>query len=90
MNSKNICTGAVTRHNRRVETEKSAIDFIDATYEASQWFKTMNIDELEDHRVRNKNDSDHNTIVADIMIKEIKADYQYETSDWNYRAAPEK
>ena len=90
MNAKDICTGRITRQNRRVDTEKSAIDFILSTYEASLWFRSMTIDEVEDLRLRNKNDSDHNTIIAELSITEIKAQNQVKSSDWNTKAAPEK
>ena len=90
MNSRDICTGVVTRQIRRIETEKSAIDFVVATYEAGQWVSEMSIDEIGEYRVRNKNDSDHNTIVADIDINGVTTEYKTKTSDWNYKAAPEK
>ena len=91
MNEQDICTGVVTRQNRRKETEKSAIDFIVATYSASQWFQSLKIDELGDYRIRNKNDSDHNTIIAGITIKaEQAAAPMKKESDWNYRAPAAK
>ena len=90
MNSKDICAGVVTRQNRNRESEKSAIDFVVATYEASQCISKMSIDELGEHRVRNKNDSDHNTILAEINLNGIKPEYETKTSDWNYKAGPEK
>ena len=90
MNAKDICKGRITRQNRRVETERSAIDFVLSTYEASLWFGSMTIDEVGDHRLRNKNDSDHNTIIAELSITEIKTQYEAKASDWNIKAAPEK
>ena len=90
MNAKDICVGVVTRQNRKKESEKSAIDFIVATYEASQWFKSMTIDELGEFRLRNKNDSDHNTVIAEIQMREIETVKETITSDWNYKATPEK
>ena len=90
MNTKDRCSGVITRQNRKKETEKSAIDFIVATYDASQWFRQMTIDEAGDHRVRNKCESDHNTILAEITINGIKTEKTTKTSDWNYKAAPEK
>ena len=53
MNDEAICEGKITRQNRKNEDEKSAIDLIIATYEASQWFRRMIIDELEERRMRN-------------------------------------
>ena len=90
MNGRGICEGVVTRQNRKVETEKSAIDFIVASYEASLWFQSIKIDELGEHRVRNKNDSDHNTIIADVWIKRMEVEEEKKNTDWNYKASPEK
>ena len=68
MNGKDICKGVITRQNRRVLSEKSAIDLVVATYEASKCIHKMLIDELGDHRVRNKNDSDHNTVIVEMKL----------------------
>ena len=70
MNGKDICKGVVTRQNRRISSEKLAIDFIVASYEASLCFHSMIIDESGDHRIRynNKNDSDHNTVIASLAM----------------------
>ena len=90
MNDEAICEGKITRQNRKNEDEKSAIDLIIATYEASQWFRRMIIDELGEHRMRNKNDSDHNTITACIdIISGTKKKGAIKT-DWNLKAPEEK
>ena len=89
MNKENVCKGVVTRQNRKRTEEKSAIDFIVASYGASQCFNSMLIDESGDLRIRNVNDSDHNTIVAGISLNEVpKAPIKCVT-DWNFRAPPE-
>ena len=61
-----------------------------ATYQASQWFRKMTIDEVGDHRVRNKKESDHNTILAENSLHGIKTEKKTKSSDWNYKAQPEK
>ena len=89
MNGKSMCKGTITRQNRRKEDEKSAIDFVLTTQAAEKWVKKMLIDEDGVHRITNKNDSDHNTIIIDLRVnKPIK---QTEVkSDWNYKASEEK
>ena len=56
--------------------------------EAGQWVSEMSIDEIGEHRVRNKNDTI--CIVDEIDLNEVKTEYETKTSDWNYKAAPEK
>ena len=90
LNKQQICKGVTTRQNRCKEEEKSAIDFVVASYEASQWFQSITIDEIGDYRIRSKNDSDHNTIIANLSIRAIREEIDKGESDWNYRAAPEK
>ena len=86
MNKENLCNGVVTRQNRKKTNEKSAIDFIVATYGASQCFKSMHIDELGDIRIKNVNDSDHNTIVAGLFLNNVSKDLQKGVTNWNFRA----
>ena len=68
INGTEKCKGSVTRQNRKNEAEKSAIDLVAATYQASQWIISMVIDEIGDYRMRNKNESDHNTILIDVEV----------------------
>ena len=90
MNKSDICQGVVTRQNRKKLDETSAIDFILATYDASNWFTEMTIDELGEYRMRSKNESDHNTITASITINRLKAEHTDKSSDWNLNAPEEK
>ena len=90
MNERDICQGTITRQNRRKEVEKSAIDLIIASYEASSWFSEMKIDEIGEYRIRNKNDSDHNTIIANIKMGKLRKDNIDQVTDWNFKAPEEK
>ena len=90
MNGKSVCKGVITRQNRKNEAETSAIDFVLSSYEASTWIKSMVIDECGDLRIRSNNESDHNTIMIDMMIESIDLGGNKVTSEWNKRASPEK
>ena len=50
----------------------------------------MNIDELGEHRMRNKTESDHNTIIAEIQIKKIQKEGVTSVTNWNLKAPEEK
>ena len=90
MNGTKKCRGKVTRQNRKNQAEKSAIDLVTATYQASQWITGMVIDEIGDYRMRNKNESDHNTILIDIEITKEKKSRHNKRTTWNLRASEEK
>ena len=81
MNSAGICRGVITRQNRAREEEKS---------KASILFKYMKIDEVGEYRMRNKKESDHNTIMAEIQVMNEQANKGSNKLDWNFKAPPEK
>ena len=72
MNKHDTCIGTITRQNRKKQEEKSAIDLVIASYEVSSWFSEMKIDEIGEYRIRNKNDSDHNAIIATINMRKLE------------------
>ena len=72
MNKHDTCIGTITRQNRKKQEEKSAIDLIIAVYEISSWFSEIKIDEIGEYRIRNKNDSDHNAIIATINMRKLE------------------
>ena len=90
VNGNEVCEGVITRQNRKNETEASAIDFVLASYEASLWIKKMVIDEAGDYRIKSKNESDHNTILIDMMIEKIDFSQINTITEWNKKASPEK
>ena len=88
MNESEICEGVVTRQHRSRLEEKSAIDFIIATYGASRKILKMHIDEEGHYRMKNKTESDHNTILVDICLDRAPKNQQVVTK-WNLNAPPE-
>ena len=90
MNNKETCSGVITRQNRKNEDEKSAIDFVIATYRASLWVKSLIIDEAGVYRLKSKNESDHNTIIINMEIDKINSSEEMKRTDWNYKASEEK
>ena len=90
MNRSEKCVGVVTRQNRKRSEEKSAIDFVVCSYEAEQWIKKMKIDEVGEFRMRNKAESDHNTILVEIDIPHVKKGKMEKITKWNLKASTEK
>ena len=90
MNGTAKCDGLITRQNRKRPEERSAIDLVAATYQASQWIGSMRIDEAGDFRMRGVNESDHNTIVIDVNISKIEKQKTHKRAVWNIKAPPEK
>ena len=90
MNAGEKCKGKITRQNRKNEKEKSAIDFVAASYQASNWISTMVIDEMGEYRMRGVNDSDHNTIVIDITVPKAIKQMRSKKTSWNIKASEEK
>ena len=90
MNGGDKCKGEITRQNRKNDKEKSAIDFVAASYQASNWINTMVIDEIGEYRMRGVNESDHNTIVIDIAIPKVMKQMSSKKTSWNIKASEEK
>ena len=90
INSCEKCEGTITRQNRKNEEEKSAIDLVVATYEASQWIKKMKIDEEGVHRMKNKAESDHNTIFVNMEIPKFVTPALTKVTTWNLKASSER
>ena len=90
INGTEKCNGKITRQNRKNPEEKSAIDFVTATPEASEWITNMKIDEDGDLRMRNKAESDHNTILVDLQIPETATHKAAKLTTWNIKASTEK
>merc|ERR1712228_795599 len=84
------CEGMITRQNRKRPEERSAIDFVATTYLANQWISKMQIDESGDFRMRNENESDHNTILVDLEISHTSKIKETKRTRWNIRASAEK
>ena len=89
MNQTEKCNGVITRQNRNKENEKSAIDFVVATYQAGIWIRKINIDECGDYRIKGKKESDHNTIIVDLETN-MTATKSKKITKWNINAPEEK
>ena len=91
LNNTAKCTGTVTRQNRNNQEQMSAIDFVTASYHASNWIKKVEIDESGDYRFRSKTkETDHNTIIVHMNIESVKSTNMTKTVRWNIKAPPEK
>ena len=90
INGTEKCKGTITRQNRRKQEEKSAIDLVLATHRAEGWIRTMNIDEDGQYRARGKNESDHNSIIVEIVMEEVEYTGKRRTVVWNLKAPKEK
>ena len=90
INGTEKCDGQITRQNRKKPEEKSAIDFVTATHGARDWITRMKIDESGDFRMRNKAESDHNTILVDFQIPNTAAHKSAKVTRWNIKASKEK
>ena len=90
INGSEKCEGTITRQNRKKISEKSAIDLVVASYQASQWIKRMTIDEAGEYRMRGKNESDHNTILIEVEITKTPKHRPTKSTSWNLKAPPEK
>ena len=74
INSSDICTGKVTRINRKKPTERSAIDYVLllACSESESLIETMLIDEEGSFLMKNdKAESDHNSILISLNLNNI-------------------
>ena len=90
MNESEKCEGVITRQHPSKTQEKSAIDFVIATYGASEVISKLTIDEAGDLKMRSKkSESDHNTICIDICL-EKNHDAQQKHCKWNTNASPEE
>ena len=90
INGSQKCKGSITRQNRRKLDEKSAIDLVMASYGAEEWIMEMEIDEDGIFRPKGKNETDHNTIVVKMDIKDIQRGQDAKNVVWNVKAPKEK
>ena len=88
INETEKCKGVITRQNRTKEQEKSAIDFVIASYDIGQNITSMLIDENGDYRLKSKKESDHNTIIVDVKL-DLKQQKQPKRTQWNLNAPAE-
>ena len=90
MNKNTKCQGSITRTNTKNPNEISAIDFVTTSENVATWIKDMTIDECGLTKVKGKNDSDHNTIIVNMVIKSLDRTYAVKLTTWNIRASDEK
>lgn len=90
INRTKVCKGVITRQNRKRPEERSAIDLVASTYEATQWITNMEIDESGDYRMRGINESDHNTILVSLEVANVRPIKDSRRTTWNLKAPEEK
>ena len=90
MNARDICTGKVTRQNRKILSEKSAIDFLLASTEVEEQIQKMKIDENCDYVLKGTVASDHNSFIVDLMIGNIEQNKDVKSIKWRLNAPMEK
>ena len=90
LNKTELCKGAVTRQNTKNQNEKSAIDFVIASAEASSWLDEMLIDEEGLMKISGKTDTDHNTILININLNRVDKSKPKNRVTWRLKAPPEK
>ena len=90
INNSDKCHGKITRQNTKNSSEQSAIDFIVANETVKNLVKTMTIDEEGIHKIRGKNQSDHNTILLSIEIEKLDRTRIEKRTVWNLKASEGK
>ena len=90
INKNTKCKGSITRTNTKNPNEISAIDFIATSDNVVNWIKDMTIDECGLAKVEGKNNSDHNTIIVNMIISNIDRTYAVKRTTWNIQASDEK
>ena len=90
LNNDPKCKGKVTRQNTKNKDEQSAIDFVVGSENMCQWVTEMVIDEEGLAKIKGKNETDHNTIIIDLNIRNIDRTFKVKHTSWNLRAGGEK
>ena len=86
MNLSQKCIGKVTRIAKNKNERDSAIDFVIASSGFSQCIKEVKIDEDGLHRLKGKCDSDHNSIVVRVSLKNIETIPKKKIVTWKMNA----
>ena len=90
MNKSSKCKGKITRMNTQKETEFSAIDFVIATETMERWIKEILIDKDGLHKLKGRNETDHNTIIIGLELTNVEKTKVPKRTTWNMRASEEK
>ena len=90
VNKSQKCKGLITRQNRKKPQERSAIDLLLTSHNAEEWIQGMSIDEDGDYRTRGKNESDHNSIIVKVAMKNFEHTRKDKITIWNLKAKQEK
>ena len=90
INKSEKCDGKITRQNTKNIHEKSAIDFVITTEMVEKFIQKMTIDEKGIAKIKGKQESDHNTIILELKIKNIDRSHIVKRTIWNLRAPEEK
>ena len=91
MNLSEICSGKVTRVNRKKPTEKSAIDFVLACSESEPLIEEVQIDEEGSYVMKNdKAESDHNSILIRLNLENIDHQKNVVKTVWKTTASEEQ
>ena len=86
MNRDPICKGKVTRACTTNNGEKSAIDFVVAEKAVASNFLSMMIDEEGTLKLAGEKQSDHNTIIVELNIKNTKMGKPPKKTKWRLNA----
>ena len=89
LNLSEKCVGKKTRIAKNKNEHDSAIDFVTASCGFSQCIKEVKIDEDGLHRLKGKSESDHNSIIIKISLKNIQTIPKRKIVTWKM-SAPEE
>ena len=89
MNTSEKCQGKITRRATKKNERDSAIDFVIASSGFSDCITKMYIDEDGLYRLQGKAESDHNSIVIDANLSDIKRNSRKKSVIWRM-GAPEE
>ena len=90
MNKSSKCDGKITRKNTKNNNEFSAIDFVLTTENTEPSVRNILIDEDGLFKIKGKDETDHNSIIVKINIKQIDKQKPIKMTNWNIRAGPNK
>ena len=90
MNKSDKCVGKITRMNTKNSNEYSAIDYVLTTEGTEPSIINITIDEEGLYKIKGKNETDHNSIIVNINVKQLDKQKPLKVTNWNIRAGPNK
>ena len=89
LNASDKCEGKITRQNTKNPEEKSAIDYAVASRSVENAVCSMKIDENGFFRLKGVKDSDHNSILVEIDMKNLERQKVQKVVRWRLQAPEE-